>query len=69
MLVSQLTDREIQVLRLAAKGYANKRIANELGISENTVKHFVSRILTKLNASDRTEAVVIALKNGAIPID
>ena len=67
-LVSDLTYREIQILHFAALGYANKRIANELGISENTVKHFVSNILTKLDASDRTEAAVIAIKNRIIPI-
>lgn len=68
-LVSQLTYREIQTLHFAARGYANKRIAYELGISESTVKHFVSSALIKLNASDRTEAVVIAMKNKVIPID
>ncbi|MFC1916441.1 response regulator transcription factor [Chloroflexota bacterium] len=67
-LVRQLSQREIQILHYAAQGYANKRIANELGISENTVKYFVSNMLKKLNASDRTEAVVIAIKNGVIPI-
>ncbi len=69
MLVAQLTHREIQTLHFAAQGYANKRIAYELGISESTVKHFVSNALIKLNASDRTEAVVIAMKNKVIPID
>jgi DNA-binding CsgD family transcriptional regulator len=68
-LVSQLTYREIQTLHFAAQGYANKRIAYELGISVSTVKHFVSSALIKLNASDRTEAVVIAMKNKVIPID
>lgn len=67
-LVAQLTPREIQILHLAAQGYANKRIASELGISENTVKHFVSNILSKLNANDRTEAAVIAIKSGVITI-
>ncbi len=66
--VEQLTSREIQVLNYAAQGFANKRIALELGISLNTVKIFMSRILTKLNASDRTEAVVIAIKHGIISI-
>lgn len=66
--VEQLTSREIQILNYVAQGFANKRIALELGISLNTVKIFVSRILTKLNASDRTEAVVIAIKHGIISI-
>ncbi|MFC1931211.1 response regulator transcription factor [Chloroflexota bacterium] len=64
----QLTRREIQILTYAAQGYANKRIAYELDISENTIKHFVSSILNKLNANDRTEAVVIAIKNKLITI-
>ena len=64
----QLTYRELQVLTYAARGYGNKRIALELGISENTVKNFFARILVKLNASDRTEAVVIAIKHSLISI-
>ncbi|MFC1974482.1 LuxR C-terminal-related transcriptional regulator [Chloroflexota bacterium] len=67
-LVPQLTSREIQILNYVAQGYANKLIALELGISENTVKNFVSGVLTKLNANDRTEAVVIAIKHGLISI-
>lgn len=65
----QLTSRELQVLKCIAQGYANKQIAAELGISENTVKHFSSRVMTKLNASGRTDAVVIAIKSGLINID
>ena len=64
----QLTSREMQILNYVAQGYANKRIALELGISENTVKHFVTKVLSKLNATDRTEAVVIAIRNGLISI-
>ncbi|MFC1965835.1 response regulator transcription factor [Chloroflexota bacterium] len=67
-LVEQLTPRELQVLTYAARGYANKRIALELGISENTVKNFFAKVLVKLNANDRTEAVVIAIKHGLISI-
>jgi len=67
-LVAQLTSREKQILNYVAQGYANKRIALELGISENTVKNFVSRVLTKLNANDRTEAVVIAIRHGLISV-
>ncbi len=58
----QLTPREKEVLDFVAQGYANKLIAAELGISINTVKIFISRILVKLNAKDRTEAGVIAIK-------
>ena len=67
-LKEKLTSREIQILSYAAQGYANKRIALELGISVNTVKNFVSGVLAKLDASDRTEAVVIAIKHGIISI-
>ncbi|MFC1992413.1 response regulator transcription factor [Chloroflexota bacterium] len=61
-----LTSREIQILNYIAKGYTNKRIALEIDISANTVKNFISGILTKLNAADRTEAVVTAIKHGII---
>ncbi|MFC1984486.1 response regulator transcription factor [Chloroflexota bacterium] len=67
-LEAQLTSRELQVLNYIAKGYANKIVAFELGISKNTIKSFVSSILTKLNANDRTEAVVIAIKHGLIEV-
>ena len=69
ILPAQLTPRELQVLTYAAQGYANKRIVLELGISENTVKNFISRVLTKLDANDRTEAVVMAIKHGLIYLD
>ena len=67
-LIKQLTSREIQVLNYVAQGYANKLIASQLGISINTVKVFISSILVKLKARDRTEAVVIAIKHGIISI-
>lgn len=59
-----LTAREVEVLRRVAAGQSNKRIAAELAISESTVKAHVRSILPKLNASDRTHAVTIALKRG-----
>jgi DNA-binding NarL/FixJ family response regulator len=59
-----LTDREIEVLRRVAAGHSNKQIANELGVSESTVKAHIHSILPKLNASDRTHAVTIAIKRG-----
>jgi len=65
----QLTSREIQILNCVAQGFSNKQIALELGISINTVKDFISKILTKLSANDRTEAVVIAIKHGIISIE
>jgi DNA-binding NarL/FixJ family response regulator len=63
-----LTPREIEVLRLVACGGANKIIAGELGISEETVKAHMRSILSKLAANDRTHAVTIALRRGIIEL-
>ena len=63
-----LTEREIEVLRQVAAGNANKRVADLLGISEETVKGHLRNILSKLDANDRTHAVTIALKRGIIDI-
>ena len=63
-----LTDREIDVLRQVAAGNANKIVADNLAISEETVKVHMKSILSKLGASDRTHAVTIALKRGIIDI-
>jgi DNA-binding NarL/FixJ family response regulator len=63
-----LTLREVEVLRLIATGKANKLIASELAITEETVKGHVKNILSKLSASDRTHAVTIALKRGIIEL-
>ena len=63
-----LTSREIEVLRLIAAGKANKLVASDLSITEETVKGHVKSILSKLGASDRTHAVTIALKRGIIEI-
>jgi DNA-binding NarL/FixJ family response regulator len=59
-----LTEREIEVLKLVGAGCSNKVVADRLMISEDTVKGHVRNILSKLNASDRTHAVTIALKRG-----
>lgn len=59
-----LTQREVEVLRLAANGYRNKQIAYELDITEETVKFHIKNILSKLAANDRTHAVTIAIKRG-----
>ena len=64
-----LTEREIEVLRLIADGNANKQIADELSISEATVKSRVTNILSKLGANDRAHAVTIGLKRGIIELD
>ncbi|WP_353066887.1 response regulator transcription factor [Tunturibacter psychrotolerans] len=63
-----LTTREIEVLRDVAKGSSNKVIAARLSISEHTVKGHLKNILSKLDASDRTHAVMIALKRGFLDI-
>jgi|SRR5215470_10755123 len=60
----EITQRETDVLRCVAKGTPNKLIADKLHISEHTVKGHIKRILSKLNAGDRTEAAMIALRRG-----
>ena len=63
-----LSEREIEVLRRVAAGKANKVIAAELGIAEATVKTHMKSILPKLDASDRTHAVMIALRRGILDL-
>jgi len=67
-IMSPLTPREIEILDYVARGFLNKQIAIELGISEQTIKNHVTSILRKLNANARTEAVVLAIKQGMITI-
>jgi NarL family two-component system response regulator LiaR len=59
-----LTDRELEVLRLIARGMSNKLIARELVVSEKTVKTHVSNILAKLHLADRTQAALYAVREG-----
>ena len=63
---SALTAREREVLRLVAIGHANKQIANELSVSERTIKFHVSSILGKLGARNRTEAIATARERGLL---
>ena len=65
---SALTPREISVLKLIAGGNANKEIAAQLHISEESAKGYVKNILAKLDANDRTHAVTIGLKRGIIDL-
>ena len=65
---STLTAREIDVLQLIAAGNANKIVADQLSITEDTVKAHVKNILSKLGANDRTHAVTIAVKRGIIDL-
>jgi two-component system response regulator DegU len=65
---SPLTKREAEVLRLMAEGKSNKLIGEFLFISEKTVKNHVSSILQKLDVDDRTQAVIVAIKNGWVTL-
>lgn len=62
----KLSDRELEVLNLISKGKSNKEIADLLFVSDNTVKMHVKKILSKLQANDRTQAVVIAIQRGLL---
>jgi len=62
--VETLTDRELDVVRLVAKGWSNHEIAQSLVISEKTVKSHISNILGKLQLDDRTQLAIYAIKNG-----
>ncbi|HEY6674898.1 MAG TPA: response regulator transcription factor, partial [Rubrobacteraceae bacterium] len=64
-----LTDREAEVLRLLARGKANKQIASSLYVSEKTVKAHVSSILMKLGVQSRTQAALYAVRSGLVSID
>ncbi|NLF65712.1 MAG: response regulator transcription factor, partial [Chloroflexi bacterium] len=59
-----LTDRELEVLRLAAQGFTNKAVGVQLGISDRTVQGHLARIYAKLDANSRTEAVMRAVALG-----
>jgi DNA-binding NarL/FixJ family response regulator len=67
--ISELTSRELDVLRLVASGKANKEIAAELGISERTARTHVSRILRKLQLSSRTQAALWAVREGLVDVE
>jgi two-component system, NarL family, response regulator len=63
-----LSERELDVLRLMAQGMSNLDIATALSVGESTVKSHVNRILSKLGVSDRTQAVIVAIKRGIVSL-
>lgn len=66
---NELTERELDVLKLMARGFSNAEIAREMVVSNATVHTHVSRILTKLNLASRTQAALYAIKRGLVPLD
>jgi DNA-binding NarL/FixJ family response regulator len=67
-LSAPITAREMEVLSYVAHGYGNKQIAHTLNICEQTIKHHITSILRKLDANDRTHAVVLAIRHGWITV-
>jgi DNA-binding NarL/FixJ family response regulator len=68
-VLSQLSPRELDVLKLVARGLSNKEIGSELRVVEGTVKVHVTNILAKLGVSDRTQAILTAVKRGIIQLE
>ena len=64
-----LTERELEILADVAEGYSNRSIGVRLGISEQTVKNHLAKVLQRLQAPDRTAAVVISLRNGWLDLN
>jgi two-component system NarL family response regulator len=67
--MTNLTVREMDVLRLVADGKSNKKIGSALNLAEITVKIHVGRILAKLHANDRTQAAMTALRRGILSME
>src|SRR5687768_651815 len=66
---ADLSQREMEVLKLIVEGRSNKEIADRLGLSESTIKNHVNGLLAKLHVQDRTQAVTTALKRGIVTLD
>jgi DNA-binding NarL/FixJ family response regulator len=64
--IDRLTPRELEVLRLIGQGFPNKRIAQRLGVTEKTVKTHVGHVFAKLGVTDRTQAAVLAVREGLV---
>lgn len=69
MMRTDLTARELEILKMLSKGPTNKQIGHALGISDNTVRNHVNSIIEKLEVSDRTEAATTAIQRGIITVD
>ena len=69
MMRSNLTARELEILKMVVKGLTNKQIARVLKISSHTVRNHVNSVIEKLEVSDRTEAATTAIQRGIIEID
>jgi DNA-binding NarL/FixJ family response regulator len=67
-LTEPLTERELDVLKLLAKGLSNQEIAESLHLSEGTVRNYLSTLFSKLGVSDRTKAAVLAIQHGLIQL-
>lgn len=67
-IANALSDRELDVLRLLARGLSNAEIAQRLYLSEGTVRNYVSAVLAKLEVSDRTQAAILALRYGLVDL-
>ena len=67
-LGEELSDREIEVLQLMAEGLTNAEIGMQVHLSEGTIRNYISTILGKLQAKDRTQAVVTAIRHGLINV-
>jgi DNA-binding NarL/FixJ family response regulator len=69
MTRSNLTARELEILKILTKGLTNKQIGSALGISDNTVRNHINSIIEKLEVSDRTEASTTAIQRGIVDVD
>ena len=68
-MLEELTERELSILQQMAQGKSNREIADTLFLAEGTVKNYVSIIISKLQANDRTHAAILALKRGLATLE